>query len=348
MLFVEKQNHRVHGQILYFGLILLLGLAFVAPSEGIAKPKYVLKLATLAPPGSSWLNAFQAANREIKKVTGGEVAFKIYAGGVMGDEPAMVRKMRTGQLDGAALTSVGLGEVEEQLLMLQLPLLFKNSKELDHVRDKMSGTFEKLLGDKGFVILGWGDVGFNYLFSDGPIRTPADAKAAKVWVWDADPISQEVMRVAGINAVPLGVPDVLPSLSTGVIDAFINSPYGAVALQWHTRAKHITDLKLAVTIGGSVLTMKAWNSLPPEYQEIVKTVSAKHHRALLKRIRKDNKSAVSTLKKAGISVVSLPKGVIAEWKKVAHTVRENLAKKMFKKETIEAMLRHLKEYRAGK
>jgi TRAP-type transport system periplasmic protein len=304
-----------------------------------AAPEHTLKIATLAPDGSSWHKAFKQVARDVKEQTDGRIVIKIYAGGVMGDEPAMVRKMRTGQLDGAAVTNVGLGEINAQLLMLQLPLLFRTNEELDRVRGAMSSKFEGLLDKSGFRLSGWGDVGFTYLFSNAPIRRPSDAKATKMWVWDSDPVSKEVMKVAGINAVPLGVPDVLPSLQTGVIDAFMNSPYGAIALQWYTKAAYITNLKLAVTIGGSVMTTTSWNKLSDADKQILHDIAHGKHGALLKRIRADNNKAVDALKAKGMEVVE-PEDFGA-WKKIADTVRTNLTGSLFDASLIGEMMGHL-------
>ncbi len=301
--------------------------------------EHTLKVATLAPDGSTWHKAFKQVARDVKEKTDGRIVIKIYAGGVMGDEPAMVRKMRTGQLDGAAVTNVGLGDINPQLLMLQLPLLFRNNEELDRVRGAMSSKFEGLLKDSGFVLNGWGDVGFTYLFSNSPIRKPSDAKSTKMWVWDSDPVSKEVMKVAGINAIPLGVPDVLPSLQTGVIDAYLNSPYGAIALQWYTKAAYITDLKLAMTIGGSVMTTASWNKLSDADREILQGIAQAKHGALLKRIRSDNVKAIDALKSKGMEVIQ-PED-FAAWKKVADTVRTNLTGSLFDKALMAEMMGHL-------
>lgn len=309
------------------------GAPWVARAVGA---KYTLRIATLAPQDSSWMRTFRAVGREIKQATGGEVALKLYAGGVMGDEGAMVRKMRTGQLDGAAVTNVGLGDINKQLLMLQLPLLFRNYKELDRVRNAMADTFAKLLYDSGFLLMGWGDVGPLYLFSNSPIARPADIRATKMWVWDADPVSRTVMKVAGVNAIPLSVPDVLPSLQTGVVDAFANSPYGAIALQWYTKAKYVTNLKLAMVIGGSVITRKAWEQLPPAHQAVMKQIADKHHGKLLRRIRADNDAAVKTLTAKGISVVQ-PKA-FGEWKAIANKVRAEMTGSFFDPALVNKML----------
>lgn len=316
--------------------------AFVNPAS--AEPKYELKIASLAPKGSSWMKSFEKTNREIKKATDGEVALKIYGGGVMGDEGAMVRKMRTGQLDGAAVTNVGLGDIAPSLLVLQLPLLFKNYRELDYVRDKMSPRLTKILDDNGFVLLHWGDVGFNYLFSNTPVKKPSDIKKTKMWVWDADPISKKVMEVAGVNGVMMGVPDVLPSLQTGVVDAFGNSPYGAVALQWHAKAKYVTNLKLAMVIGGLVVSKKSWNEIPEKHQKAIREITAKNGRDLLKQIRQDNQQAIGTIKKSDIKLIQPSE--IKSWLALARKVEKDLTGTLFPKSLVAEMKKHLKDYRS--
>ncbi len=310
-----------------------------APWVAKASSKVVLRIATLAPKGSSWDNAFRASAREIKAATNGEVEIKVYAGAVMGDEQQMVRKMRTGQLDGAAITSVGLGEIDPQLLMLQLPLLFKNDKQLDYVRNAMMPTFEKRLADAGFMMGAPGDVGPLYVFSNTPVKVPSDIKATKMWRWDTDPITKKTMEIIGANAVPLGVPDVLPSLQTGLINAFTNSPYGAIALMWYTEVKHVTNLRLAMGIGASVLTLKAWNSLSSDAQAMLKRVTEESHGKLLKRIRKDNDAAVKALVSKGLKVVEPEK--FSEWNDVAVRVRKELTGTLFDKALVDEMMGHL-------
>jgi TRAP-type transport system periplasmic protein len=325
-----------------FLIFVLVGLG-VGVGQAAAESKTTLKIATLAPPGSSWMKAFERAKRQIEKETDGEVTLRLYPGGVMGDESAMVRKMRTGQLDGGAVTSVGLGEIEKQLLVLQLPLTFRNHKELDYVRDKMSDTFEGMLNDNGFELLSWGDVGFNYLFSSAPIKKPDDIHNTTPWVWDADPITKAVMDVLKVNAVPLGVPDVLPSLQTGVVDTFLNSPYGAVALQWYTKAEYVTNLRLAVVIGGVVVTNKAMEGLSEEHRKVVQEAFGVHGKKLLAQIRKDNQEAIKTIERAGIETVK-PEDMKA-WMKVGEQTREKLTGSFFPKELVDEMLEHVEAAR---
>lgn len=296
-------------------------VAFGAPfiAKGATK---TLRLATLAPEKSSWHLAFEETAREVYARTNGELEIVIYAGGTMGDEAAMVRKMRTGQLDGGAITSVGLSEIDKQLLAPQIPMLFRDEKQLHYVREKMSSTFEGMLDKGGFKLGAWGNVGPIYIFSNTPVKTPDDLKSTKPWVWDTDDVSKAVMKVIGVNAVPLGVPDVLPSLQTGLIDAFTNSPYGAIALQWYSKATYVTNLKLSFGIGGSVLTKTAWEGLDAAHQQVLSDVTKEKYGELITKITKDNKKAIKSLKEAGIQVVE-PEDYL-KWASVAAQAREKL------------------------
>jgi TRAP-type C4-dicarboxylate transport system substrate-binding protein len=329
--------------VLFVGLVVGVGW----PAEGRAEDgaEHTLKLATLAPENSSWMQAFEKMDRQIRQETDGAVEFKVFPGGVMGGEGAMVRKMRTGQLDGAALTNTGLGEVAPEVLALQLPLTFQNWEEVDYVRDQMSDRFEQMLADAGFELLTWGDVGFAYVFSNQAVRTPGDIQTQKAWVWDSDPIMQKVMEVADVNAVPLDVADVLPSLSTGVIDAFTNSPYGAVSLQWYTRADYVTNLKLSVIVGGVVVTEEAIQRLPEEHREVVRSVADEQGEALLSQIRQDNEKAIETIQKADIEIVD-PQNMEA-WQSVAEEVRERLTGELFPASLVEEIENTLQEYRSS-
>jgi TRAP-type C4-dicarboxylate transport system substrate-binding protein len=313
---------------------------FAAPY--IAKGAFLheLSFASLAPEGSDWDKEFKRTRKEIEEGTDGAVKMRLYPGGMMGDEPAMIRKVRTGQLTGAAVTSVGLAQINKSVLAMQLPLLFKSTKQLDYVRNAMSPTFSKLFEEGGFKLGIWGDVGEIYVFSQKPAGNPSDLQDCKFWVWSADGVMKETAKAAGVNGVELDVPDVLPSLQTGLIDAFTASPYAAIALQWYTKATHVTNLKLAMGIGASVMSLEKWNSLEDDIKAVFDKVLAESQPRLLKRIRKANAKATTTLQAKGITVVE-PSDIVA-WSSVAMTVKNKLTGKMFPKDLIAEIDKHIK------
>jgi len=306
-----------------------------------------LKIATLAPPDSAWMKLFEGMNAEIKKATGGAVSFRYYPGGASGDEKDVVRKIRINQLHGGALSSIGLGEIQPELLVLQMPLLFRNYKELDHVRNKLAGRFDALLDAKGYVNLGWGDVGYTYVLTKTPVKTLEDLKKVKMWAWVDDPIGKKVFELAGINPVPLAVPDVLPSLQTGLIDGCYASPLVAIAMQWHTKVKYVATMPLVIGIGATIVSKKQFETLSAEHQKTVREIARKWHAKLVRQIRSDNKKAVGTLKKAGIQTVRIGKGEQKQWQEMSARTRKALTGKLFSAEVLAEVERELKAYRSG-
>ncbi|HVS17809.1 MAG TPA: TRAP transporter substrate-binding protein DctP, partial [Planctomycetota bacterium] len=225
-----------------------LALGLILLGTAPARAQTVIKLATLAPEGSSWMNLFHEWGRNVESHTGGKVKVKFYAGGVAGDERDAVRKMRLGQLNAAAVTAIGLGLIQSEVRVLELPMMIKNYAELDHVRTSMDADIRKKFEEKGYVLLSWGDVGPVHIFSNTPIKSKADLAQTKLWAWTDDPLVKTMFKQLGSNGVPLGVPDVLTSLQTGLINACYGSPLSMVALQWYTKVKYMTGMQLSQAI----------------------------------------------------------------------------------------------------
>jgi len=289
----------------------------------------VLKMATTAPKNSPWMDAFTAMNKEVETATGGAVSFKFFPGMVSGDEKDMVRKMRAGQLQGASFTGVGLQMIEPNTLVLQLPLPFTKYEDLDRVRDKMDAKLQELLAQKGYVILGWADLGFTYIFTATPVNSLASFKDVKMWGWEDEPISKKFFELAGIAQIPLALTDVLTGLQRGMINGVYNSPLGLIAVQWDKYIKHITGMAICIGIGATVVTKAEWDKISPENQAKIMEIARRQHRELNKVIRAKNKSSLSQLKKQGVTIVDVPQAEIDRFKQIAAKVRSELSAKMF-------------------
>lgn len=311
----------------WFATAVLLAVGF-ASAPAMAE-NVVLKMATTAPKNSPWMDAFTAMNKEIETATGGAVAFKFFPGMVSGDEKDMVRKMRAGQLQGASITGVGLQMIEPNTLVLQLPLLFTKYDDLDRVRDKMDAKFQAMMAKKGFVILGWADLGFTYIFTATPVSSLASFKDVKMWGWEDEPISKKFFELAGIAQIPLALTDVLTGLQRGMINGVYNSPLGLIAVQWDKYIKHITGMAICIGIGATVVTKAEWDKISPENQAKVMEIARRQHTQLNKVIRSKNKTALSQLKKQGVTIVDVPQAEIDRFKQIAAKVRSELSAKMF-------------------
>jgi len=168
-----------------------------------------------------------------KEKTSGQIKIIWYAGGIMGDEPDMVRKLLLGQLDGGGFSGMGLGKISPQLCVLYLPFLFENYEEVDLVLKNFKNTFNGILERKNVLILGWAEMGFIYLFSKKEIKTSQDLKGLKIWIWAGDPVANAVAEeLSGISSFyPVSVPEVLTSLRAGIAETFYSSPLATGALQ---------------------------------------------------------------------------------------------------------------------
>ena len=259
-----------------------------------ASAETTLKIATLAPEGSSWMRLFHEWQKAVEARTEGRVKVKIYAGGVQGDERDCLRKIRLGQISGAAITGIGLASVAPEVRALDIARTYE---ELDALRAALNETLHKKFEEHGYVLLGWGDVGPVQLFSNRPIKTIDDLKQLKLWLWSDDPVSGKLFAAVGLRGVPMGVPDVLPGLSTGQIDSFFASPLSAVALQWSTHAKFATSMVMSQASGATILSKKIFDTLTPADQKVVLEEAQTLEVKVLKQIRADNTTALETMKK---------------------------------------------------
>ncbi|HET6614028.1 MAG TPA: TRAP transporter substrate-binding protein DctP [Kofleriaceae bacterium] len=305
-----------------------------------------LRIATLAPDGSSWMKLLNAGAKAISKYTEGRVTHKFYPSGVQGDERSVVRKMKLGQLDGAALTSVGLALIEDSVRVLELPMMFKTTAELDYVRNKMWPYFQRKFAKKGFVLLAPGDVGFIYFYSSTPVKSISGLRNAKVWLWTDDRIVRAMFKKLGINGVPLGVPDVLPALQTGRINACYSSPLAAVALQWYTKVKYSTSMPMSYGIGATVIRQEAWNKLSAKDRTVITKIGNQVGKKLRGVVRKDNKRAFRAMSGSGVKVIETPASMVRNFDKAAQEVWKQLAGSVYSQKELDMVLKYRAEYRA--
>jgi len=328
------------------GFGLLVFLFFIASAMGAEKDT-IIKIATLAPEGSSWMKALNLLNTEVMKKTEKRVQFRAYPGGVLGDEMDMLRKMKIGQIQGAVLTSGGLSALFKEIDVLQIPFLFQKYEEVDAVLKKMDGFFRKGFEESGYVLLGWSEAGFIYLMSTLPTVSVSDLKKAKVWTWEESPMSKAIFDEAGVKAIPLSVPDVMVGLQTGLVDVVYAPPTGAISLQWFTKIKYLTDLPLAYLAGGMVVRKDTFKQIPPSYQNLVLESSQTHLDTLKTVTRKENREAIEVMAKQGIKIVTSSKDQIDEFKRLSNKAMSHLGSQSFSKKVLDEVTSILEGYRRG-
>lgn len=326
-------------------VLLVFIIALILPPASSAATE--IKLAILAPERSAWHNVMVEWDKELRQKTGGRVGLKIYAGGVLGDERDVIRKMRIGQVHAAGLTGLGLGIVNPEVRVLELPMLVSSYEEADVVANKLRPKLEAGFEKKGFVLLGWAETGFVYIFSNSPISSRKDMDGKKMWAWEGDPLVETMYRVFKIVPIPLPLTDVLTSLQTHLIDAVYAPPLGAIALQWFTQTKYITDLKLADSTGGILITRNGLNMLAPADREILRSTARKYSKMLVEKTRSDNDKSYSTLTDSGLTPVGVPAEEALMIRDTSREVWYSLADKLYPKALLDEAIAAVENYRAG-
>jgi len=307
-----------------------------APEAASAtRPQFLIKFATVAPEGSTWMKAMEQLDREIRKKSEGRLGFKFYAGGVAGDEGDVLRRMRIGQIHCAAFSGVGFGRILPLLRVLDLPFLFQNDHEVDRVHRELFPFFEEKLKQKGFVLLSWAEVGNVHLFSKVPIQKVTDLEGLKVWSWSGDPIAKETFTAMGVNPIPLAVTDVTTALNTGMIDTVYAPPLGAMALQWQAYVNYMMALPLVHSTGALLIASNHFNKLPKELSDLLKDCTKKAMGDLTKKLREQNLDALNVLQEGGITITPAPEGKALER---FHEVGDRVARKMSGEVYPEALL----------
>lgn len=295
-----------------------------------AAEQAVIRYATLAPAQSPFGKILKAWGRSLEKETDGRVAFRFYGGGSQGDERDVIRKMRAGQIDAAGMTTVGLGIVVRSVLVLSAPGVIETYAELGRVRKTMDARFAEMFEEAGYVLLAWSDAGKGRIMSTVPIVKPSDLKENRPWAWKDDPIFTEFLKVVGANPVRLGVGEVYPALQTGMVDVVPTSAIGAVALQWFTKLKFMSEQSFGIVVGASIVRKDKFDLLSPEDQAVLLRTARRAAEALDKVVQRDDAAAYDVMIRRGVKVVDTAK-YAAQWRDAATKTRDRLIGRIYSK-----------------
>jgi TRAP-type C4-dicarboxylate transport system substrate-binding protein len=305
-------------------LVLLAGGGAPPVTHAQDQPQ-TLKIATIAPEGSSWMQDMRAGAKAIEQHTDGRVRVKFYGGGVQGNDKQVQRKMRTGQLHGGAFTSGAMNQFQPEADLLSLPLLFESIDEARYVRERLEGELRQRLEDAGFVNFGFAAAGFAYMMSNRPLRTLSDLDGRKVWLPEGDTVDFAALRALGGAPVMMPVTDVMTGLQTELLDSVAVPPVGAVVFQWHTRLKYITDVPLAYVYAALLVDRKAFERIQPEDRQVVREVMEGIYRKFDQSGVADNQEALQALLDSGLELVEPAAAEAAEWRAIVNRSHRQLA-----------------------
>ena len=332
--------------------LLVMALVLCASAADVeARSKTIrMKIATLAPAGTPWMKAMRAATDYVEEKSGGRVKFNYYAGGVMGDEPDVIRKMKMGVIQGAGITLAGVRLTVPEFQVMELPFLFpnRNYAETDYVYDKTFDYFEKAAWEHGYKLVAISEAGFAHFWTKGKVENLVrDFPLQKVWQWEGDPVMLEISRSLDVNPISLPLPETLTALQTGMINAFYGTPLHVLSFQWNKFVDTIYTPSLFYTPAFFIFTKEAWESLPEDIQAMVYDEEVqKIKQEYLQKIHEADEDALKALAETGgINVVEIPPDELEKIKEKTMKVWETLPGEMFPKEILEEVKRHLQDFR---
>lgn len=305
---------------------LIIGLMFVLSSYVMAKE---IKIAAIAPKGTNWAKSLQEFADEVEEKTDGEVTFKIYFGGTAGDEPDVLRKIRIGQLHGGVFTGKTLGDISKDVRVIETPFTFFSEREkASKALSSLAPYFDKELKKKKFTALGYYEIGQVYLVSNKKVTNLEELKGIKVWSWEGDEVINAMIKSLELVSVPLSLPDVLPSLSTNIINAAYAPPLGIIALQWHSQIKYLVNFPTAFSMGSLIISDRALKGISDKHIKIIKESGKASVANANKWAENDNKEGLAILKQLGVEFIDFDKNDLAKAEEIRKDVLKRLSKEI--------------------
>ena len=290
----------------------------------VATAATTLKISTLYPDGTTIVSGLKKAGKDIAAQTEGRVKLKIYPGGVMGDDRAVERKIRIGQLHGLVAQGGAFASAYKDSQILNVPLAFNNYDEVDAVRSELDPAIQKGLEDGGWVSFGLLDGGFAYVMSEQPVKSVSDLREQKLWLPANDEASAKAAKAFELSPILLNIGSVLTSLQTGAVNAFAAPPVAALTLQWYSRVNYLTDMPLLYTFGMLGIHEKYFKRMSPEDQQVVRTVLEATFDKLDAQSRKENLSAFAAVQQQGLEVIKPSDEQREEWHSYAERATAEL------------------------
>jgi TRAP-type transport system periplasmic protein len=278
----------------------------------------VVKMATLVPEGSVWDRILRDMAADWAKLSNGQVELRIYAGGVAGDEPDVVRKMRIGQIHAAAFSITGLITLDPGFEIFQIPMFFESWEELFAVLEVVRPELEKRLEAKGYVFLQWGHGGWVHMFSSKEIKKVEDLRGQKVFTWAGNDSMTQLWRSNGFQPVALAATDITTGLQTGMLEAVPTTPLAALSLQWFRQTPFMQQEGLAPLVGATVISKKIWDGLPAELRDQLRASAKKIEQRLDQEVPDQDRQAIEQMKQRGLKVTPMDEASRGQWHETAN------------------------------
>jgi TRAP-type C4-dicarboxylate transport system substrate-binding protein len=305
--------------------VLLVTLPLCARAED----EIVVRMASAAPEGTAWAHELRSVADEVARATEGRVKVKWYFGGITGDDVQSGERIRRGQLDGVASGGMLCMRLAPSMRVLRLLGLFQSRDESAYVMGRLKPVLDKEFQAQGFTNLVEVGLGADVLFTRDPVRSMADLRKQRFWIWDLDEVLALELPVLGVHGVPWPLSDARAGFEAGKYDGFIGLPTAALAFQWATLVNHVTDLRLGFLSGCLLVASRTFDALPIEGQHAFRHAAAKLQARVEDVGREQDRALLSGLfARQGMKADPVDATFRAEFFAAARQARERLGDKL--------------------
>jgi TRAP-type C4-dicarboxylate transport system substrate-binding protein len=305
-----------------------------------------LRIGTVVPRGSLWHDTLQYIAQDWQRIVGPSLRVVIHPDSQLGDEMDMVRKARGGIIDAVGLSSVGLARIDNSVSCLQVPMMLASYEELDYVRDRVAADLERRIEQRGFKVLHWADGGWVYAFARQPVHRPDDLRRLRLFTSAGDPDTERLYKELGFNVIPFSATDLVPMLQAGKLDAFAMPPLFAQTQEVFALAPYMTDVRWVPLVGGTVITVKAWERLPEAKRPALLEAARRPGERLRADIRRMGDVAIAEMQKRGLKVVAVDAATRRAWQQEAERAYPRLRGDYCPADVFDEVRKHRDAYRA--
>jgi tripartite ATP-independent transporter DctP family solute receptor len=267
-----RRRDVLHGTASVIGA---LTLARFASSPALAQAKTQFRASDVHPPGYPTVVAVENLGKKLEQATNGRLGVQMFASMQLGGEKEAIEQAQVGAIQIARVSVGAIGPVIDDLNVLNLPFLFRNTAHMQKVVDGPIGSelLDKVTAnDKaGLVGLAWMDAGARSFYNTKhAIKSIDDLKGLKVRVI-GNPMFVDMANALGANGVAMGYDQVFSALQTGVIDGAENNPPSFVFDNHYQVAKFYTLTEHLIVPEIIVFSRKSWDTLSKDEQDLLRT-----------------------------------------------------------------------------
>jgi len=310
------------------------------------RDKYILRIATMAPKAVGWSKHIrEIIIPVIRRETNHEVRLKFYWNGQLGEEEDYLRMIKSGELDGAAFSAYGTVLACPEMTVLELPFLFQNYDEVDYIRKKMRHRFDQIAEKNGFKLIFWTDQDFDQIYSTKYPLTRLEYFKKSTFVSCFGSLEKSVLESIGVFPIVRTIKQGATDIRNDKMNAFIAPALWVVGSQIYPKVKYINPIKIRYSPSTSLVALDVWNRIPKKYRNKIQRVRNNEMIQFCKKNRKDSLRAYQAMVKYGARLSSIEPDDFKMIQDRCRSLWYRLAGKLYDEQTLENILKHLKEYR---